>query len=272
MDGADPSTVNTQRSRTSRANDQDMDLNEPRLNLPELTVSELSAALKRTIEEAYGYVRVRGELGKVSYHGNGHVYFDLKDDRACDRRRDLAQRRPAHKTQARSRPRSGDHRPAHHLSGPLAISDRGGDAGARRPRRAHGAPGGAQEEARRGGAVRRGEKAALAVSAGFDRRHHLADRRRDPRYFAPARRPLSAPGAGLAGEGAGRGLGRRGRRRNRRLQRAAASAARRRCTPLRRCRRGPISSSSRAAAARWRICGRSTRRSWCARRRRASFR
>src|SRR6201997_4984709 len=58
-------------------------MNEPRLNLPELTVSELSTALKRTIEEAYGYVRVRGELGKVSYHGNGHVYFDLKDDRAC---------------------------------------------------------------------------------------------------------------------------------------------------------------------------------------------
>ncbi len=57
-------------------------MNEPRLNLPELTVSELSAALKRTIEDAYGYVRVRGELGKVSYHGNGHVYFDLKDERA----------------------------------------------------------------------------------------------------------------------------------------------------------------------------------------------
>jgi len=58
-------------------------LNEPRLNLPELTVSELSGALKRTIEDAYGYVRVRGELGKVSYHSNGHVYFDLKDERAC---------------------------------------------------------------------------------------------------------------------------------------------------------------------------------------------
>src|SRR6202008_2885452 len=58
-------------------------MNEPRLNLPELTVSELSTALKRTIEDAYGYVRGRGELGKVSYHGNGHVYFDLKDDRAC---------------------------------------------------------------------------------------------------------------------------------------------------------------------------------------------
>jgi exodeoxyribonuclease VII large subunit len=58
-------------------------MNEPRLNLSELTVSELSAALKRTIEESYGYVRVRGELGKVSYHSNGHVYFDLKDERAC---------------------------------------------------------------------------------------------------------------------------------------------------------------------------------------------
>jgi exodeoxyribonuclease VII large subunit len=58
-------------------------MNEPRLNLTELTVSELSAALKRTIEDGFGYVRVRGELGKVSYHGNGHVYFDLKDDRAC---------------------------------------------------------------------------------------------------------------------------------------------------------------------------------------------
>jgi exodeoxyribonuclease VII large subunit len=58
-------------------------MNEPRLNLPELTVSELSMALKRTIEDSYGYVRVRGELGKVSYHSNGHVYFDLKDDRAC---------------------------------------------------------------------------------------------------------------------------------------------------------------------------------------------
>ena len=58
-------------------------MEEPRLNLPEMTVSELSIALKRTIEDSYGYVRVRGELGKVSYHGNGHVYFDLKDDRAC---------------------------------------------------------------------------------------------------------------------------------------------------------------------------------------------
>ena len=54
----------------------------PRINVVELTVSELSSALKRTVEEAYGYVRVRGELGNVKYHSNGHVYLDLKDDKA----------------------------------------------------------------------------------------------------------------------------------------------------------------------------------------------
>src|ERR1700730_9108317 len=54
-----------------------------RINVVELTVSEVSAALKRTIEEGFDHLRVRGDLGKVSYHSNGHVYFDLKDDRAC---------------------------------------------------------------------------------------------------------------------------------------------------------------------------------------------
>src|SRR6186997_2634892 len=57
--------------------------NEPRLNLIELTVSELSASLRRTIEDGFGYVRVRGELGNVKYHSSGHVYLDLKDDKAC---------------------------------------------------------------------------------------------------------------------------------------------------------------------------------------------
>ena len=52
-------------------------------NLPEVTVSELSADLKRTLEDAFGFVRVRGELGKVTHHSNGHIYLDLKDDKAC---------------------------------------------------------------------------------------------------------------------------------------------------------------------------------------------
>src|SRR5215207_10459174 len=55
----------------------------PRIKIVELTVSELSAAHKRTLEDGFSYVRVRGELGKVNYHSNGHVYFDLKDDQAC---------------------------------------------------------------------------------------------------------------------------------------------------------------------------------------------
>src|SRR5688572_17595103 len=55
----------------------------PRINVVELTVSELSNALKRAIEDGFGHVRVRGELGNVKYHSSGHVYLDLKDDRAC---------------------------------------------------------------------------------------------------------------------------------------------------------------------------------------------
>src|SRR5256885_3600107 len=58
-------------------------MNEPRLNIVEMTVSELSTALKRSIEDGFGYVRVRGELGNVKYHSSGHIYLDLKDERAC---------------------------------------------------------------------------------------------------------------------------------------------------------------------------------------------
>jgi exodeoxyribonuclease VII large subunit len=54
-----------------------------RSNLPEVTVSELSAALKRTVEEAYPYVRLRGEIsGYKGPHSSGHVYFSLKDENA----------------------------------------------------------------------------------------------------------------------------------------------------------------------------------------------
>src|SRR5436305_14154309 len=53
------------------------------LNAPEYTVSELSSALKRTVEDAYGHVRVRGEIsGFRGPHSSGHCYFALKDDSA----------------------------------------------------------------------------------------------------------------------------------------------------------------------------------------------
>src|SRR5204863_8458109 len=58
-------------------------MNEPRVNIPEWTVSELSAALKKTVEDAYGFVRVRGEItGYRGPHSSGHNYFALKDEGA----------------------------------------------------------------------------------------------------------------------------------------------------------------------------------------------
>ncbi len=53
------------------------------INAPEFTVSELSSALKRTVEDAYGHVRVRGEIsGFRGAHSSGHCYFALKDESA----------------------------------------------------------------------------------------------------------------------------------------------------------------------------------------------
>src|SRR5258705_4092090 len=58
-------------------------MNESQPNVAEFTVSELSAALKRTVEDNFGYVRVRGEIsGYKGPHGSGHVYFALKDQTA----------------------------------------------------------------------------------------------------------------------------------------------------------------------------------------------
>src|SRR5882724_7694907 len=58
-------------------------MNEPRVNIPEWTVSELSAALKKTVEDSYGFVRVRGEItGYRGPHSSGHSYFALKDEGA----------------------------------------------------------------------------------------------------------------------------------------------------------------------------------------------
>jgi exodeoxyribonuclease VII large subunit len=58
-------------------------MTEPVANIAEFTVSEISAAVKRTVEDAFGYVRVRGEIsGYRGPHSSGHAYFSLKDDRA----------------------------------------------------------------------------------------------------------------------------------------------------------------------------------------------
>ena len=52
-------------------------------NVTEFTVSDLAGAIKRALEEGFGYVRLRGEIsGFRGQHASGHCYFGLKDDKA----------------------------------------------------------------------------------------------------------------------------------------------------------------------------------------------
>ncbi|HEV2560889.1 MAG TPA: exodeoxyribonuclease VII large subunit [Rhizomicrobium sp.] len=54
----------------------------PLPNLPEFSVSEIAGLLKRTVEDAFPFVRVRGEISGLKFASSGHIYFDLKDDKA----------------------------------------------------------------------------------------------------------------------------------------------------------------------------------------------
>src|SRR3546814_9382149 len=51
-------------------------------NAAPLTISEISALLKRTVEDRFGFVRLRGELSGVKRAASGHLYCALKDDAA----------------------------------------------------------------------------------------------------------------------------------------------------------------------------------------------
>lgn len=51
-------------------------------NAAALSVSEISAALKRVVEDRFGFVRIRGELSGVKRAASGHVYLSLKDENA----------------------------------------------------------------------------------------------------------------------------------------------------------------------------------------------
>jgi exodeoxyribonuclease VII large subunit len=61
-----------------------MDLFEPTTgdNTPEFTVSEIAGSVRKLVETELGWVRVRGEVGRVVHARSGHLYFDLKDDRS----------------------------------------------------------------------------------------------------------------------------------------------------------------------------------------------
>lgn len=50
-----------------------------RRNVPDMSVSDLALALKRTLEDSFGHIRVRGELTGLKLASSGHLYGDLKD-------------------------------------------------------------------------------------------------------------------------------------------------------------------------------------------------
>ena len=63
--------------------DIDPDRETPRQNTPEYSVSELSGAIKRAVEDGFGHVRLRGEIsGYRGPHASGHAYFALKDEKS----------------------------------------------------------------------------------------------------------------------------------------------------------------------------------------------
>lgn len=51
-------------------------------NIPEYSVSDISSAVKRTVEGAFSRIRVRGELGRVTIAQSGHLYASLKDEKS----------------------------------------------------------------------------------------------------------------------------------------------------------------------------------------------
>ncbi|MBD2843142.1 exodeoxyribonuclease VII large subunit [Erythrobacter rubeus] len=51
-------------------------------NAQPLSITEISSALKRTVEERFGHVRLRGELSGVKRAASGHLYCALKDEKA----------------------------------------------------------------------------------------------------------------------------------------------------------------------------------------------
>ena len=53
-----------------------------RENIKEYTVTEISASIKETLEDNFGYVKVRGEVSGLSKPASGHIYLNLKDENA----------------------------------------------------------------------------------------------------------------------------------------------------------------------------------------------
>ena len=135
-----------QKQNGTRMSIADRSATEVTTNLVEYSVSELAFALKRTVEEAYGLVRLRGEIsGFRGQHASGHCYFVLKDEKAAIEAVIWRSTLSAAQVQARAGARGGGQGPRHHLSRQIEISDRHRRSRAGRHRRAHGAARAAQD-------------------------------------------------------------------------------------------------------------------------------
>lgn len=65
-----------------RAKERTATSSKPLSNVPEMSVSDLALGLKKTLEETYGRVRIRGELTGIKVAASGHLYGDIKDENA----------------------------------------------------------------------------------------------------------------------------------------------------------------------------------------------
>ena len=215
-------------------------------NAQEWSVSDLAGALKRTLEDAFGHVRLRGEVsGYRGPHSSGHAYFCLKDQNA---RIDAVIWKGSF-AKLKIRPEEGMEVIATGRITTFPGSSKYQIVVETLEPAGIGALMALLEERRRKlqaeGLFAAERKRRAAVPAAGDRRRHLADGRGDPRHPPSPRGPLPAPGAGLARARAGRNQRGGGRRRHPRLQRAGArrpdSAARRaHRRPRRRVHRGPL--------------------------------
>ncbi len=163
-------------------------------NVPEYTVSEISGAVKRTLEGNFGRVRVRGEITELKRYPSGHIYFSLKDEGAKIAGVVWKSAVSPARHGAGERRRGDRHRPHLRLRRALVVSvDHRADGVCRRRR-----PAGPHRDAARApggrGAVRRRPQARAAGAAGGGRRGHQRARRGDPghphhdRAALPARR------------------------------------------------------------------------------------
>ena len=182
-------------------------------NMPEYSVTELSLALKSSVEERFSQVRVKGEISGFKRHSSGHLYFCLKDmdsvlDAVCWRgqaaRLEIAPE-DGLEVIATGRLTTYPSRSKYQIVVErMELAGQGALLKLLEERRKKLAQEGLFDAER---------KSPLPFSAQGDWRHHLPHRRGDPRYFTPYPRAFPNARSFMAGCRARRWRGSANRRR-----------------------------------------------------------